>query len=57
MPTQDSRNRSIRNGDANVFPVGGTTVSILNLEGYLEGYLGHQPWCLLRCSRNTWKVT
>ena len=49
MSTPNSRNRSIRNGDAGVLPVGGTTVSILNL----EGYLGHQPWRLLRCSRNT----
>ena len=49
MSAQDSRNRSIRNGDVGVLPVGGTAVSILNLEGYLD----HQPWRLLRCSRNT----
>lgn len=49
MPTPDSRNRSIGNGDAGVLPIGGTTVSILNL----KGYLGHQLWHLLRCSRNT----
>lgn len=49
MSTQDSRNRGIRNGDAGVLPIGGTTVSILNL----EGYLGYQLWHLLGCSRNT----